>query len=115
MTRHRMAHVLLIVGLLFAADRLHAQCASVAGRSLTDRQYEVTRTQLQARLERLPNDAAAIHCMGRLLLDRGEAGDAVEWLDKAVARDGHNAQYQLWLGMALRSASCCSSPVVCTY
>jgi cytochrome c-type biogenesis protein CcmH/NrfG len=39
--------------------------------------------------------------MGRLLLEQGESGDAVDWLEKAVKINGKSAQHHLWLGNAL--------------
>ena len=103
MTRHRMAQVLLIVGALLSADRLRAQCSAATPRPLTARQYDAARTRLHAQLARVPNDAAAMHCLGRLLLDHGDAGDAVEWLEKAVALHDKHAQYHMWVGLALRA------------
>lgn len=101
MTRHRIVLILLAVGASLAPATLRAQCVPAVQRLITDREYEAARTQLQAQLKRAPSDDAAMDCMGRLLLEQGESGDAVDWLEKAVKINGKSAQHQLWLGNAL--------------
>lgn len=93
--------VILIIGAALVPVSLQAQCAPAVQRLITDRKYDAARDELQARLKRAPSDDGALHCMGRLLLERGESGDAVEWFEKAVKIDGQSAQHRLWLGQAL--------------
>jgi tetratricopeptide (TPR) repeat protein len=71
-----------------AATPLYAQCAP--------------RAELEARLARTPNDDAAMECLGRALLDAGDSGRAVDWLERAVKANGRSAPHHLWLGHALR-------------
>lgn len=103
MTRNRIAQILLALGASLAATALRAQCVPAVQRLITDRKYEAARTQLQAQITRAPKDDAAMHCMGRLLLEQDESGNAVDWLEKAVALNGRSAQHHLWLGLALRA------------
>jgi tetratricopeptide (TPR) repeat protein len=103
MTRHRIVLILLAVGASLAAATVRAQCVPAVQRLITDRKYEAARTQLQAQITRAPNDDAAMHCMGRLLLEQNESGDAVDWLEKAVAINKKSAQHHLWLGLAVRA------------
>jgi tetratricopeptide (TPR) repeat protein len=76
----------------------------------------VARAQLEAQLQRAPNDDAVMHCMGRLFLDQDSSGVAVAWLEKAIALNGKSAQHHLWLGNALRAeggkASVMSAPAI---
>jgi cytochrome c-type biogenesis protein CcmH/NrfG len=92
-----------IIGVSFGAATLHAQCAPPVQRLITDRQYDEARAELQTQLRRVPNDDAAMECMGRLRLEQGESGDAVAWLEKAVAINGQSGQHHQWLGTALRA------------
>lgn len=59
------------------------------------------RAAFQARLRENRADANAMYHLGRIALAQGQAGDAAEWLDKAVKRDDGNALYHYWLGSAL--------------
>jgi len=88
-----------------------AQCTPAQQRSITDRRYAEARAELQAQLKRAPNDDAAMDCMGRLLLEEGESGDAVDWLEKAVKIDGKSAQHHLGLGSALRAETMKAGPL----
>ena len=94
-------HIILVIGATLVPVSLHAQCAPAVQRLITDHRYDAARDELQARLTRVPKDAAAMHCMGRVLLDQGKLGDAVNWLEKAVKINGQSAQHHLWLGQAL--------------
>jgi len=100
MTR-RISQILLVIGASLVPVALHAQCVPAVQRLITDRKYDDARADLQAQLKRAPNDDAAMHCMGRVLLEQGESGDAVGWLEKAVKINGKSAQHHLWLGNAL--------------
>lgn len=102
MTRRRILQILLAAVPLTAVP-LRAQCVPAIQRLITDRNYEKARTELQAQIKRVPSDDAAMHCMGRLLLEQNEFGDAVDWLDKATALNGKSAQHHLWLALALRA------------
>jgi tetratricopeptide (TPR) repeat protein len=103
MTRHRIVQVVLVVSASLTAPTLRAQCVPAVQRLVTGREYDKARTELEAQLKRAPNNDAAMECMGRLLLEQGESGDAVEWLEKAVNLNGKSAQHHLWLGLALRA------------
>jgi tetratricopeptide (TPR) repeat protein len=103
MTRHRTVLIMLAVGTSLASPTLRAQCVPAVQRLITTRKYDEARTELQAQLKRAPGDDAAMECVGRLLLDQGESGDAVDWLEKAVAINAKNAQHHLSLGLALRA------------
>ena len=100
MTRE-VIHFILVSGAALVPVSLHAQCAPAVQRLITDRKYDAARDELLARLKRAPNDNGAMHCMGRLLLEQGESGDAVDWFEKAVKINGLSAQHHLWLGQAL--------------
>jgi Tfp pilus assembly protein PilF len=97
--------ILLFIGASFVPAALHAQCAPSVQQLITDRKYDGARSELQSQLERAPHDDAAMHCMGRLLLEQGKPGDAVDWLEKAAKINGKSAQHQLWLGNALGAAA----------
>jgi tetratricopeptide (TPR) repeat protein len=106
MTRHRIVQVLLVALASLAslaAPTLRAQCAPAVQRLIVERKFDQAQTELEAQLKRVPGDAAAMNCMGRLLLEQDESSHAVEWLEKAVAANGKSAQHHLWLGIALRT------------
>lgn len=103
MVRNGIAQILLVAGASLAAIPLHAQCTSSYQRLISDRKFDAVRAQLDAQIKRAPRDDVAMHCMGRLLLEQNESGDAVDWLDKAVQINGKSAQHHLWLGIALRT------------
>lgn len=84
-----------------AAAALHAQCTPAVQRLIADLKYDDARAELQSQLKLVASDDAALHCMGRLLLDQGESGGAVDWFERAVKIDGKRAQHHLWLGQAL--------------
>jgi tetratricopeptide (TPR) repeat protein len=98
-----MTRILFFIGALLAPIALHAQCNAAVQRLVANRQYNDARVQLEAQIKRAPNDDAAMHCMGRLLLEQDESGDAIDWLEKAVKINGRKAQHHLWLGLALRT------------
>jgi tetratricopeptide (TPR) repeat protein len=98
-----MTRILFFIGALLAPIALHAQCNAAVQRLVANRQYDNARVQLEAQIKRAPNDDAAMHCMGRLLLEQDESGDAIDWLEKAVKINGRDAQHHLWLGLALRT------------
>jgi tetratricopeptide (TPR) repeat protein len=103
MTRHRIVQLLLFVSASLATTTLGAQCTPAIRRLITDRKFVVARATLEAQLRRAPGDDAAMDCLGRLLLDQGESGDAVDWLEKAVAINGKSALHHESLGIALRA------------
>ena len=110
---HRAARLVRAVSLaaLTTATTLRAQCNPTVQRLITDRNYAGAKAQVQAQVARSPNDDAAMHCLGRLLLDQGQASDAVQWLEKAVALSEQNALHHLWLGNALRAEALSASPL----
>ena len=103
MTRHRTVHILLLATASLTAPALRAQCVPAVQRLITERKYEAVRAQLQEQITNAPDNDAAMHCLGRLLLEQDESGGAVEWFEKAEAINGTSAQHHLWLGMALRA------------
>jgi tetratricopeptide (TPR) repeat protein len=103
MTRHGIAQILLTISASLAPVVTGAQCVPAVQRLISARKYDEARTELQAQLTRVPNDDAAMHCMGRLLLDQDESGEAVDWLEKAVKLNDKSAQHHMWFGLALRT------------
>lgn len=102
MTRSLATIVLFVGAACLSTVPVHAQCRPAVQQLITDRKYDGARAELQAQLKRAANDDAAMDCMGRLLLEQGQSGEAVDWLEKAVTINGQNAQHHLWLGNALR-------------
>jgi tetratricopeptide (TPR) repeat protein len=90
-----------VLGLSLGAVDARAQCAPAVQRLITDRKFDEARATLQAQLNRAPNDDAVMDCMGRLRLDEGAPGEAVDWLEKAVKINPKSAQHHLWLGNAV--------------
>lgn len=78
--------------------------ASDGSLDLTDAQKMFRRTNYTGVIEVLKpmagNDAAAASLIGQSYLMLGNAGKAVEFLNKAVELEPANASYQLWLGRA---------------
>lgn len=103
MTRHRIVQLLLVVSASLATSSLGAQCTPANQRLIADRRFAVARATLETQLKRAPSDDAAMECMGRLLLDQGESGEAVDWLEKAVAVNAKSALHHESLGIALRA------------
>jgi tetratricopeptide (TPR) repeat protein len=103
MMRVRLVLILLAVGAVVIPPGLDAQCNPATQRLIASRKYDDARADLEAQLKRAPGDDTAMECIGRLLLDQGESGDAVDWLEKAVAINAKNAQHHLSLGLALRA------------
>jgi tetratricopeptide (TPR) repeat protein len=63
--------------------------------------YAGARADLDAVLRLNAKDATALFYMGRIALQQDRSGEAVDWLEKAIAADGGRAEYHLWLGTAL--------------
>lgn len=103
MTRCRIAMALSLIGFPFVVRVLEAQCSPNVQHLINERKFDAARAPLDAQLKSSAKDDAAMNCMGRLLLDKGEPGDAVDWLEKAVAIKSTSAQHHLWLGLALRA------------
>lgn len=97
--------VLFAAAVSIGAAPLHAQCAPATLRLITDRKYVEARATVDAQLKRAPNDDAAMECLGRVLLEQGEADDAVDWLEKAIKINDKSAQHYLWLGKAASAQS----------
>lgn len=103
MRARRMAVTLTVTCGSLAARALGAQCAAGVQRLVNERKFDPARAQVEALIARNAKDDAALHCLGRLHRDQGNAGDAVEWLEKAVAVDAKNARHHEGLGLALRA------------
>jgi tetratricopeptide (TPR) repeat protein len=103
MHSHRLAVILAVISGCLAAPTLEAQCSAGVQRQINARQFDPAKAQIQALLVKNARDDAAMHCMGRLLLDQSNAGDAVDWLEKAVAANPKSAQHHEALGLALRT------------
>lgn len=99
MIRRPLALVLTVI----AVHTAESQCAPAVLRQINQRQFEPARAQLETLLKRNAKDDAAMNCLGRLFLEKGEAESAVDWLEKAVAANGSSAQHHLWYGLALRA------------
>ena len=67
------------------------------------RQVTQARPLLEAAVREDPSDARAAFYLGRALLSADEVDKAVEWIEKAVALDGGQVEYHLWLGRAYGS------------
>jgi len=91
MTCQRIVPILFALGASLTSVPLSAQCVPAVQRLITDRKHDEARAAFGVQLKRAPGDDAAMDCMGRLMLEEGESGDAVEWLEKAVKIDGKSA------------------------
>jgi tetratricopeptide (TPR) repeat protein len=78
-----------------------SQCSPAVQSLISAHRYDEARDQVNSQLKQSPRDDGAMNCMGRMLLEKNEAGKAVEWLEKAVKIDDRNALHHLWLGNAL--------------
>lgn len=65
------------------------------------RRFDDAKPAVQAALARDKNDPNAMYLMGRLVQAQGNSGEAVDWFEKAIARNNANATYHTWLGRAL--------------
>lgn len=95
----------LIVGLAGTPGFTSAQCNSSIQALINNRRYGDARDQVNAQLGHVPSDDAAMHCMGRILIEKGDATKAVGWFEKAVNRNGNNGSHHLWLGNALATSA----------
>jgi tetratricopeptide (TPR) repeat protein len=102
MTRRLATTALVLVATSLSAAEVAAQCAPPVQRQIADRRLEAAHADVQAQLQRAPNDDAAMDCLGRILIEQGQPGDAVQWLEKAIAINGKSAVHHLTLGNALR-------------
>lgn len=98
-----MKRTVFTILVFLAPITLHAQCTSAVKQMVANRQFNEARAQGEAQIKRAPNDDAAMNCVGRVLLEQDESGDAIDWFEKAVKVNGRNAQHHLWLGLALRA------------
>lgn len=103
MTAYRTTITLAAACACAASNALGAQCLPAVQHLVNARKFEPARAQIEAQLARNTKDDAAMHCMGRLLMEQGNADEAVDWLEKAVAADEKNARHHEALGLALRT------------
>jgi tetratricopeptide (TPR) repeat protein len=92
---------LALLGLLALPAVLRSQCPAATQKLLTDRKLDEAEAEARAAVKQNGSDEAALHCMGRVLLDRNNSGAAVEWFEKAVKANDRSAQHHLWLGNAI--------------
>ncbi|MEO8622317.1 MAG: tetratricopeptide repeat protein [bacterium] len=97
------ALVLFALTVCAATASLHAQCSPAVQRMVGERNFTAARAQADAQLSRAPMDDAAMHCIGRILLEKDSSAGSVEWMEKATAINEHSAQHHLGLGLALRA------------
>jgi tetratricopeptide (TPR) repeat protein len=89
---------------LVTASGVAQSPASNSGRAIAlfdAGEYVAARAELDAAIRHNAQDATALYYMGRVALQQNHSGEAVDWLEKAIAVDDDNAQYHLWLGSAL--------------
>jgi tetratricopeptide (TPR) repeat protein len=95
----------LMLLLLLAGNATGAQTvtpsALTAEQLFEARRYPEARAAFEVRLAKEKNDAAAMYYMGRIAIVQNRSGEAVDWLEQAIARDDANALYHFWLGSAL--------------
>jgi tetratricopeptide (TPR) repeat protein len=92
---------IVITGMTVMPMTAHTQCATTVQQLLTERKLDEARAEVDALLKRSPRDDAAMDCMGRVLLEKREPGEAAEWLEKATKINPQSAQHFLWLAKAL--------------
>src|SRR3954469_3353046 len=68
--------------LVISLHGVAAQCTPELQHRINQRQFEPVQSQLTAQLARTSRDDAAMNCMGRLFLDKGDAETAVSWFEK---------------------------------
>lgn len=87
--------------LLAAPAALRSQCPPPTQKLIVDRKLDEAVAEARAAVKQNGSDEAALHCMGRVLLEQDKSGEAVDWFEKAVKANDKNALHHLWLGNAL--------------
>lgn len=90
-----------LLSILASALRGQSGDAQRGTRLFEERNYPAAQAEFTALLARDARDANALFYMGRIALAEGRPGDAVGWLEKAVAANDKSSQYHLWLANAL--------------
>ena len=89
----RIAFLLLAVPALLAAQ--------TPEQLIRERKFEDARKVLRENLARNKNDHVSLYWMGRTYEAEDKAGEAMEWLEKAVKLNDTSATYHYWLGSAI--------------
>jgi tetratricopeptide (TPR) repeat protein len=92
---------LFFLALLAMPFALKAQCPPPTQKLIVDRKFDEAATEARATVDKNGSDEAALHCMGRVLLEQNKSGEAVDWFEKAVKVNDRSALHHLWLGNAL--------------
>jgi len=90
-----------LVLLLAIPAALKSQCPPSTQKLIVDRKFDEATTEARAALKQNGSDEAALHCLGRILLEQDKSGEAVDWFEKAVKANDKVALHHLWLGNAL--------------
>lgn len=99
---HPMRRLLLVVPVLALAAPVRAQCSPAVSKLITDQRYDGAKAEVQSVLKKNDRDDAAMHCMGRLLLEQDDE-KAAEWFERAIKIDDKSAAHHLWLANAIGS------------
>jgi tetratricopeptide (TPR) repeat protein len=97
---------LLLAGAVLAAVPRPARAETEAGelaaciRLFDAHGYEEAQRCLAAHVAKWPADAVALSYLGRTCFERRQAGPAIDWLQRAVARDPGRSDVHDWLGRA---------------
>lgn len=102
----RTLSFLAAAGLTLApAHRVVSQSSAAAPPTveqlISTRRLDEAKVAIDAMLARDKNDPNALYLMGRYAYAQGNSSQAVDWFEKAVARNDQVAVYHLWLGNAL--------------
>ena len=90
--------LLALIALPLAA---RAQCPPATQKLIVDRKLDEAEAEARSAVKQNGSDEAALHCMGRVLLEKNNSGAAVDWFEKAVKANDRSALHHLWLGNAL--------------
>jgi len=103
-SRRALALVLLLVTPLAAPVRAADPPAVEEGvRLFREGRYDEARAALTPAAEANPPNATAVFTLGRIALARDDAKEAERRFEVAVAIDGQNSTYHMWLGRAYGS------------
>lgn len=98
----RLTVLLLVIPTILAAQSPQPAPSVLSTEQLiVARKFDEAKPAVQAALARDRNDPNALYLMGRLVYAQGNSGEAVDWFEKAIARNNRNATYHTWLGNAL--------------
>jgi len=84
----------------FAASPVEPSVPVEIGRFFQAGHYDQAVEELQAAIEKTPQDAALYYWLGRSYYEQNDYGKAISSLERAVALEPANSEYHLWLGIA---------------